>query len=88
MKHVSTSFSQGIFKNIIFRSLALVIKKLWAISFLHTPDFLPPCMHIKKYKKNHLNYHLLKVKKFHGDKVKNEKAKRGVRQMLGVAGGQ
>ena len=43
--HVSTSIFQGLFKNKVFRSVALVIKKVWAIldSFLHTPDFLPPC---------------------------------------------
>ena len=42
MTHVSTSIFQGLFKNIVFRSVALVIKKLWAIlDFL--PLFLPPC---------------------------------------------
>ena len=43
--HVSTFIFQGIFKNIVFRSVALVIKKLWAILdfFFNTPDFLPPC---------------------------------------------
>ena len=29
--HVSTPIFQGLFKNIVFRSVALVIKKLWAI---------------------------------------------------------
>ena len=29
--HVSTFIFQGLFKNIVFRSGALVIKKLWAI---------------------------------------------------------
>ena len=45
MTHVSTPIFQGLFKNIVFRSVALVIKKLWAILdfFLHTPDFLLPC---------------------------------------------
>ena len=39
--HVSTSIVQGLFKNIVFRSVALVIKKLWAFLgfFLHRPDF-------------------------------------------------
>ena len=43
--NVSTFIFQGLFKNIVFRSVALVIKKLLAILdfFLHTPDFLPPC---------------------------------------------
>ena len=29
--HVSTPIFQGLFKNIVFRSVALVIKTLWAI---------------------------------------------------------
>ena len=29
--HVSTCIFQGLFKNIVFRSVALVTKKLWAI---------------------------------------------------------
>ena len=39
------TFFKGFCKNIVFRSVALVIKKLWAILdfFLQTPDFLPPC---------------------------------------------
>ena len=56
--HVSTPIFQGIFKNIVFRSVALFIKKLWAILdfFVHTPDVLTPHvpypMHKKKnYKK-------------------------------------
>jgi len=31
VKHVSTCIFQGLFKNIVFRSIALVTKKLWAI---------------------------------------------------------
>ena len=31
MTHVSTAIFQGLFKNIVFRSVAFVIKKLWAI---------------------------------------------------------
>ena len=44
MTHVSAPIFQGLFKNIVFRSVALVIKNLWAILvfFLHTPGFLPP----------------------------------------------
>ena len=42
--HVSTCSFQGLFKNIVFRYVALVTKKLWAIlDFFHRPDFLPPC---------------------------------------------
>ena len=41
---LSTSILQGVFKNIVFTSVA-VIKKLWAILdiFLYIPDFFPPC---------------------------------------------
>ena len=68
MTHVSTSIFQGLFKNIVFRSVALVLKKLWAILdfFLHTPDFLLP-MYFKLL--------FIKSKKFHGDSVKNESAR-------------
>ena len=31
MTHVSTSICQGLFNNIVFRSVASVIKELWAI---------------------------------------------------------
>ena len=36
---------QGLFKNMVFRSVALVTKKLWAISdfFFTDRTFLPPC---------------------------------------------
>ena len=70
MTHVSTPIFQGLFKNIVFRSVALVIKKLWVILdlFLHTPNFLQP-------PKKPLNYYLLKVNKFHGDSVINESAR-------------
>ena len=37
MTHVSTPIFQGRFKNIVFRSVALVIKKLWAfLDFFYT----------------------------------------------------
>ena len=46
--HVSKSIFQGLFKNKVFRSVALVSKMLWAIlDFLHRPDFLPLCTFIK-----------------------------------------
>ena len=69
---------QGLFKNIVFRSVALVIKKLWAILeiFYTLRTFYRPApypMH-KKITKNPLNYYLLKGKKFHGDSVKDESA--------------
>ena len=45
--HVSTPIFQGLLKNIVFRSVALVIKKVMGYAildiFLLTPDFLPPC---------------------------------------------
>jgi len=76
------AFFQGLFKNIVFRYIALVTKKLWAILefFFHRPDFFPPCTLPYKLKKNifltknPLNYYALKVTKFHGDSVKNESA--------------
>ena len=68
---------QGLFKNIVFRSVALVIKKLYAILefFLHGPDFLPPwTLHftLEIIFFNPLNFYLSKVTKFQGDSFKNE----------------
>ena len=40
--HVSTSIFQGLFNNIVFRSVALV-KKGYLDFSLHRLDFLPPC---------------------------------------------
>ena len=41
--HNSTCIFQGLLKNIVFRYVALVKKKLWAIlDFLHIPEILPP----------------------------------------------
>ena len=39
--HVSTWIFQGLFISIVFKSVALLTKKLWAISdfFFHRPDF-------------------------------------------------
>jgi len=51
--YVSTCIFQGLFKNIVFRSVALVTEKLWAILdfFFHRPDFYSvpyPTLYIKK----------------------------------------
>ena len=45
--HVSTSIFQGLPKNVVFRSVALVTKKLWGILdfFSHRSDFLPSCLY-------------------------------------------
>ena len=76
--HFSRAFQR------IFRSVALVTKKLWAIldCFSQTGRFFfrPVPYHInlkKKYflTKNPLNYYSLKVTKLHGDSVQNESAK-------------
>ena len=53
MTHVSTFIFQGLFKNIVFRYVALVKQKLWAILdfFFHRPGFLTalyPTLRIKK----------------------------------------
>ena len=69
-----------VFKNIVFRSVALVIKKFWGIlDFFYTlRTFYRPVpypVHKKNTNKNPLNYYLLKVKKLHGDIVKNESAR-------------
>ena len=81
MTHVSTPIFQGLLKNIVFRSVALVIKKLRAIlDFFYTLRTfyrpVPNPMHEKKkLQKKPLNYYFWKVKKFHGDSVKNESAR-------------
>ena len=55
MTHVYTPNFQGLFKKIVFRSVALALKNLWSIKdFLHTPVFYRPApylMHKKIYKK-------------------------------------
>ena len=71
--HVSTCF----FQKKVFRSEALVTKKLRAIlDYFHRPDSFVPYPINKKniFNKNSLNYCSLKVTKFHGDSVKNESA--------------
>ena len=66
MTHVSTSIFQGILKNIVFRSVALVTK-LWAILdfFLHSPNFSPPCILCikKKVLNNSFNFLYIKIHK-------------------------
>ena len=81
--HVSTFIFQGLFKKIVFRSVAFVIKKLWAILDFYTdrdfyrPVFYPINKKNKKITKNpfYLNFYLLKIKKFYGDSVKNKSAR-------------
>ena len=63
-----------------YRSVALVIKKLWPILdfFTHSRLFttLYPTLCVKKkLQKNPSNYYLWKVKQFHGDSVKNVSAR-------------
>ena len=67
MTYVSTFIFQGLFKNRVFRSVALVIKKLWAIiDFYYTlRTFYHPLPH-PMHKK---------IKTFYGDSVKNESAR-------------
>ena len=71
--HVSTSIFKWLLKNVIFKSVALVLKKLWAMlyfSFTQTRLFnvLYPSLCIK----NPFHYYSLKVIKFHGDSVRSE----------------
>ena len=61
-----------------YRSVALVREKLWSILdfFLHRPDFLPLCiLKQRNVFKNPLHFFSLKVKRFHGDSVKNPSAR-------------
>ena len=76
----ATSIFQGLFRNIVFRSV--VTKELWAILdfIFHRPDFFTPCTQpytLKKisFTKNPLNFYSLKVTFFHDDGVKNESAR-------------
>jgi len=52
--HVSTCIFQGLFENIVFRSVALVTKKLWAILdfFSQTGLFFHPVPYPVNSKKN------------------------------------
>jgi len=75
--HVSSYIIQGLFENMVFRSVALVTKQLWAILvfFSHTGLFFRPVtylINLKKYflTKNPLNYYSLTVTKFPIDSVK------------------
>ena len=77
--HVSISIFQGLFKNIVFRSVTLV-KKSYGLFFFFTQTGLFTTllhfpMHKKNFTKNLLNFYLLKAKNFHGDSVKNESAR-------------
>ena len=64
--HVSTPIFQGLFKNIVFRSVALVIKKLWAIlDFFYKllPFYHPvPCPTCKEKKITKESFKLLVMK--------------------------
>ena len=76
--NVSVWFFQGLFKNAVFRSVALVTKKLWAILdfFFTDRNFFLPCILKNIFlRKKPLDYYSLKVTKFHGDSVKNESAR-------------
>jgi len=72
MTDVSTCIFQGFFKDIVFRSVALVTNKLWAVlDFFFTGQTfsaLYPSLKMKKKlffsQKNLLNYYSLKVTKF------------------------
>ena len=65
--HVSTCIFQGLYKNIVFRSVAIVTKKLCAIlEFFSQTQLFSALYPIKK------NYYLLIVSKFHDESVKNK----------------
>ena len=67
----STCIFQGLFKHIVFISVALVIGYF---RFFHRPDFFRPVPYLINKKKhlNPLNYHSLKVAKFYNE---NESAR-------------
>ena len=74
VKHVFTSIFQGLFKNIVFRSVALIIKScgLFKILFyiLRFLIALRPTLWIKKiYKKNSLNFYSGKTKNLRGSQT-------------------
>ena len=79
MTRISSCIFKGLFKNIVFRSVALVTKKVMGyFRFFFTDrtlfSALSPTLQIKKknVNKKSFNYYSLKVTKFHGDIVKNE----------------
>ena len=74
MTHVSTCIFQGLLKNLVFRSGALVKFFFTDRTFVRP---IPYLINKKKYffYKNTLNYYALKVKTFHSDSVKNESAR-------------
>ena len=71
---------QGLLKNIIIRSVALVKKSYWLFYiFFHRPDFFPPCTLPYKLRKKCFNKNpllFIKSKKIHSDSVKNERTKK------------
>ena len=76
LTHVSISIFQGLFRNIVFRYVALVTI---LNSFYQRPEF-PRCTQPNNalknfFTKNPLNYFSLKVTKFHDDSDKNESAR-------------
>ena len=84
------AFFTGLFKTIVFRSLASATKTLLAIlDFFHRPDFFHPVPYPVNQKKyfflTNLNYYLLKFTKFHGDSVKNKSARTKKPQVWGGA---
>jgi len=72
----------GLLKNIVFRSVAFVAKKLWAIldffftdrTFFHPVPY-PINFKTNVFTKNPLNYYSLKIIKFYGDSFKDESAR-------------
>ena len=62
MTHVSTPIFQGLFKNIVFRSVALVIKKLWAIlDFFFTNSRLFTALYPTLCEKKKINKKILQI---------------------------
>ena len=49
------------------------LKKNYTLRTFYSPVLYP--MHKRKFTKNPLNYYLSKVKKIHGDSVKNKSAR-------------
>ena len=60
MTHVSTCIFHGLFKNIVFRSVVLVIKKLCAIlDFFYTHSFYRPVPYPMNKKKLQKSFKIL-----------------------------
>ena len=74
--HVSTWIFQGLYINIVFRSIALVTKKVMGCNIFFFTDRTFFALYYKNFfTKNPLNYYLIKVTKCHCDSVKNESAR-------------